>query len=471
MTDFTNAPSGAETGQRSFGNPIRHAGLVNSVLEDGGGGHVVDEAQEYIAAHELPASDGGAAGHYMPDIQSACASGNLSPETGALGHGRLVAHFISAQSINPASAGAGGHANGEVQYFSASGNLSASADASGHSPSETHVRVAACETFSLRRGRKAKSQPLPDDAMLSPQSGLAGGDLGHAPHVPHLLAAEVANLIAEIQALWRRRVQWHRAEKSLTLQASAICRGFAGGDKRAAGKMLARIEDGETAPEDIMAEIAVTPLLAARATLHYERGAVEKALAKMVRGLPVHAWAKEVYGLGPLGLASIVGEAGDIGSYKSVSAVWKRFGLAVIGGERQRKKANLEEAALHGYAPHRRSIMWNVGGGLIGGMGKGPRPLVGEDISAREDWSTYQRLFVERLRYEAERDPAAHRKEPVASPKTGEMRESFSAHAANRAKRYVEKRFLRELFSAWRAATSHTQPMHPTPPSEITDAA
>lgn len=280
---------------------------------------------------------------------------------------------------------------------------------------------------------------------------------GHANVGTH---GESAGTIDTIRELWRRRQAWHRAEKSLTLQSSAICRRYVGdGDDRAkqlklASAMLSRIESGEPLHGDQAAVEATLPLLAARPTLEQHRVAIERQLAKLAKTLPVAPWAVSVYGVSLNSLAAIVGEAGDVGSYKSVAALWKRFGLAVMqspAGEmiRQQKKAGVEGIE-HGYAPARRSVMWNVGGGLIGCMGKGPRPFVGEDIDANAEWSPYQKLFLHRLRYEAERDPT-HAREPKADKKTGALKESYSAHAANRAKRYVEKRFLRDLYAAWRA--------------------
>jgi hypothetical protein len=168
-------------------------------------------------------------------------------------------------------------------------------------------------------------------------------------------------------------------------------------------------------------------------------------------------------------LAALVGEAGDIGQWRTVSGLWKRMGVAVIDGQRQRMVADAEAAIVHGYSPSRRSVLWNVGGSIIGGMGRGVRPFVGEDIDARDDWTAYQKIFAKRLRYEAERDPEKHGRSPVKDAKTGQMRESFSAHAAARSKRYVENRLLRDLWVAWRraGAKAYAQPLEAALPPEL----
>ncbi len=241
------------------------------------------------------------------------------------------------------------------------------------------------------------------------------------------------------------RVRWLKAELKLVLQAQAVCRAWTDGDKEEAGKLYRRVAEGDTSDPTICA--ALTPFLAAIEPFRKEGAAYDRRLAKLARGLPAWAWVKGVWGFSDIGLAKIVGEAGDVGSYRNPACLWKRLGVAVIGGQRQRRVSDAEEALLHGYSPSRRSMVWNIGNGLIGGMGNGIRPAVGEDWQSRADWSDYQKLYVGRLIYEAERDPENMLREPT---KAGKM--SFSKHAHNRAKRHVEKRALRDLWSAWRAA-------------------
>lgn len=264
--------------------------------------------------------------------------------------------------------------------------------------------------------------------------------------------------IMSIWADWRTRQRWHKAEKSLTLQSKAYCRGWVeDGDKDKAGKLYAAYEAGE--PVDTALAALLSPYTAAIRMFEEQRSGIEKSLRKTARKLPIYPWIKDVYGASDMTLAAIVGEAGNIGAYKSVAAVWKRLGLAVFEGNRQGNTAGADDKAKefvkHGYSPARRSVVWNIGNGLIGGMGRGPRLSPGEDPNAREDLSPYQRLFVERCRYEAERDHA-HRRPDTIKKDTGEVRESFSKHAASRAKRYVEKRFIRDLYATWRAAEGHS---------------
>lgn len=172
---------------------------------------------------------------------------------------------------------------------------------------------------------------------------------------------------------------------------------------------------------------------------------IEKSIEDLAKDLPVWSeWGEGVFGLSAKKLGQVVGLAGGLDRFQSPAALWKRMGLAVIRGERQRRVSDAELAIEHGYNAERRALMWNVGAKLIDGMGHGPRLMVGEDIDSRDDLTPYQKLFLHRLRYEAEKDPKHLR------PATKEGKESYSAHAANRAKRYVEKRFLRDLWRQWK---------------------
>jgi hypothetical protein len=107
------------------------------------------------------------------------------------------------------------------------------------------------------------------------------------------------------------------------------------------------------------------PLFAARNAITPSKLAAEAILERLAEQLPVAKWLDGVRGVSLLSLAGIVGEARDLGAYSSPAKLWKRFGLAVIGGERQRKHTDVELALQHGYSPRRRSLIWNVGSRMI----------------------------------------------------------------------------------------------------------
>jgi hypothetical protein len=252
----------------------------------------------------------------------------------------------------------------------------------------------------------------------------AGGGEAVQPRVEtHSSSDRFADpLIGEIVETWRARQDMVRAQQKLTLQAKAICRRFSAGDRVDAERLYRAVAGKGEHPLREPAGRALLGLLAARCPLEDQRAAYEKHLARLARGLPIAGVVANIRGVGLATLAAIVGELGDLGAYeKGVAGIWKRAGLAVIGGERQRKKAG--DAALeHGYAPGRHAVFWNVGAALLKAQGKnaGAGP--------------YRRIYDARKAYERPR---------VVT----------DAHAHNRAMRYMTKRLLRDLWVAWRDAT------------------
>jgi hypothetical protein len=223
--------------------------------------------------------------------------------------------------------------------------------------------------------------------------------------------------VAEIVELWRQRQDFHRAEKRLTLQIKAILRRFTDGDKDAADKLYKLVSAG-VAEQDVM--MAVLPLRAAQDGIRQSREGIEKTLRKLAVRLPIYAcFVRDVKGFGELGLAATVGEIGDLSAYRSVSAVWKRAGLAVIGEGRQRKVAG-DAAFEHGYSPVRRSVFWTLADSMLKSQGKG------------EDAGPYRRIYDARKAYERPR---------VQS----------DAHAHNRAMRVMFKALLKDMAVAWKA--------------------
>lgn len=263
----------------------------------------------------------------------------------------------------------------------------------------------------------------------------------------HQQKSSVSPLILSIQYDWRLRQRWHRAEKSLVLQAKALLRGIENGDKDkanatfdAAFKPFALKRPNGDPAELMIAAVgpergfALMPMLQSIAYIARQRETIEKRLQERAKELPIYEWTAGIHGFGAMTLASIVGEAGDVGGYKSVSAFWKRMGLAVIGGQRQRKIADAELALEHGYSPQRRAVSYLLGQWLIMAGEKNP----------------YRSVYEDRKAYELPRCEAI-----AADP---ELKKKYSrtgkyapkAHANNRAARYMVKRVLRDLYGAWR---------------------
>lgn len=221
-------------------------------------------------------------------------------------------------------------------------------------------------------------------------------------------------IISEIKELHRKRVDFHRTEKATTLRIKAVCRRLCDGDKTEAEKLYKAL-DSLNHPQALYAADYVEPMRQAKNVLEVERKKCEKQAGKLAKQLPVWSWVEGVRGVGPLALAQIIGEAGDLGNYPNPAKLWKRMGLAVINGERQRKVSGA--AALeHGYSPERRSIMFVIGDSIIkcGGY--------------------YADLYRARKQIEETK-----------------LLEGTKGHHHNRAKRYMEKKLLRDLWAAWKA--------------------
>jgi hypothetical protein len=283
---------------------------------------------------------------------------------------------------------------------------------------------------------RSPSAPLPDpSAVHAPMPRKATRSQRKATAAPQPKAEAPSAHIEptpadEIVQGWRMRQRWHRAEKSLRLQGKAFCRAHTDGDKEAGSQLFDEARAGN-APAHVV--FGLMPFFNAIDSFGPERKQIEKRLRLLAQSLPVWPWVASVKGFGDLNLAALVGECGDIGSYRSPAAIWKRMGLAVIGGGRQRRVTDAELALEHGYSPNRRSVAYLLGGTLI--------KTGGEE-------SPYRAIYAARKEYELAR-------QDEGKPKS-------QGHAHNRAARYMTKRALRDLWSAWRKASA-TVDATPTP--------
>lgn len=232
---------------------------------------------------------------------------------------------------------------------------------------------------------------LGGDVASDVADGLTSGD------------ALVVSAVGDIIVHHRRYEDLRRAHQRLDLQVKAIKR-FA----------------GEGAPVEAWLE----PYHAAMVPLASAADAEAKYLSKMAKRLPVAGWAEGISGLSDRFLALVIGEAGrPINDYRSPAALWKRMGMAVIDGGRQRRVTG-DAALIHGYVPRRRALMWNIGESIL------KQQIRKNEAGERYAIGDYGQVYIDRRAYEAE--------------KNGEK----YSHA--RAKRYMEKRLLRELWKAWR---------------------
>ena len=241
--------------------------------------------------------------------------------------------------------------------------------------------------------------------------------------------------IESIVETYRRYDDVVRARARLTLQGKAICRRFHDGDKGAASKFFDAVANGKEhapIPHEAACIMSVMPIIHASAPLTEQINKTEKLLIAMAKELPIADLVEEIKGFSYLGLAKIVGECGDLSAYKSVSAVWKRAGLAVIDGQRQRRVKDADEAERHGYSPRRRATFWTIGDNLLRSQGK-------EDTAG-----PYRKVYDARKEYE------------LKLLEEGKLK--TRGHADNRARRFVLKRLVRDLVVAWKKQKSEAFP-------------
>jgi hypothetical protein len=184
-----------------------------------------------------------------------------------------------------------------------------------------------------------------------------------------------------------------------------------------------------------------------------------KAMTKLAEGLPAWKWGRNIRGFGAKSLAVIVAEAGDLSNYDDKSKLWKRMGLAVMGDVRQgglKKGSGADAWIEHGYNPKRRSQIWNIGDAMIKAQVRKVKDDADEDSGERMALGEYGQAYLDRKAYELARDP--------------EMK-PIIAH--RRAQRYMEKRLLKHLWQAWRAAVSRVpdRAFDEVLPDEIREAA
>lgn len=268
--------------------------------------------------------------------------------------------------------------------------------------------------------------------------------------------------IDEIKESYRRRTHVHGAEKRLTLQIKAICRRHAGLEEdgtsnlREAERIYKAVMENKLGEHPAAAEISVSvfPLVEARRVLEGSRKKFEKEIKLLAKDLAVSEWIKDVRGVSDLLLGQIIGEAGDLSNYPNHRHLWKRMGLAVIEGQRQRRVKG-EEALEHGYAPRRRALMWVVGDCIIK-AGKGH----------------YREVYDLRKDYEIKQaNEAGLKVVPAAKiPKSDPESYRSEGHVHLRAKRYMEKIFLRDLWLVWNEMAGTPKGQDSAPNTSLTAA-
>lgn len=249
--------------------------------------------------------------------------------------------------------------------------------------------------------------------------------------------------IASIKALYKQRNDIIRAHGNLTRQVTSICYHAAGFNTflpekeraaamKAGNRLLAALKINDPAAETVFDSAGYLLGVIERSEFDKQKHLVEKKMAVAVGSLDMDFFIEEVRGFSHTQLANIIGEAGDIANYGTVSRLWKRMGLAVIDGVRQSKQTDKSNALDHGYNPSRRSAMWNIGETIIKAQVRNIKDEDGNKTDESSAIGYLGQVYLDRKKDYAARHP-----------------EKSKAHIHNDAKRYMEKRLLKMLWQAW----------------------
>lgn len=297
-----------------------------------------------------------------------------------------------------------------------------------------------------------------------PSSDDGGKGLARRAKKGQLMSALPPSLeetIAQILYWHRQRCFAMETRKRLDLALGAFLRTQLGWSlaipekerKRIAGEAQAILDDPAGSEFE---QIVGASHLARQPFADIEKQAVDRMEDLSVTLPAWTAFGHDVRGFGLVSLAVIVGEAGDLANYPTVSKLWKRMGLAVMDGVRQgglAKGASKDDWISHGYSPKRRSHMWNIGDALIKAQVRKVKDDDGEDTGERTAIGLYGEIYLVRKAYEFERDPDM---QPI------------KAH--RRAQRYMEKRLLKHLWQTWRRARMPVETVSRVPAATLSGA-
>lgn len=258
----------------------------------------------------------------------------------------------------------------------------------------------------------------------------------------------------------KRQQQCDRSMDAFLVRAMNYTTALAPAERK---KLFARaaairtaIEQGKPADLSDIAHADALPAMIelsrqAREGWDRQRASFESAMERHAAQLPAATWAKSVRGFSIKGLATIIGEAGDLSGYATVSRLWKRLGLAVIDGCRQGAPGNgasADEWIQHGYKPARRAALWVIGDVLFRAQWRGAKSDddTGEIISEAHPIGPYGEIYAKRRAHTALRIEAT-----TALPK-GHREKWNLARCHADARRVMTKALIADLWAAWRDA-------------------
>jgi hypothetical protein len=175
------------------------------------------------------------------------------------------------------------------------------------------------------------------------------------------------------------------------------------------------------------------------------RDTAEKNMESIAQQLPVWEWAEQIHGIGPLGIATIVAEAGDLSKYQTPAKLWKRLGYHVYEGcagstwkrEKWRpRKLEAEEWIANPFSGQRYALMTQVATWLVNAQWIGAKKT-GTDEGKPN--GPYGEIYAARRAHTFKTQP-----------------EWTLMHRRRDALRIVMKRLLLDLWRVWNGQPAHT---------------
>lgn len=220
---------------------------------------------------------------------------------------------------------------------------------------------------------------------------------------------------------------------------------------------------GEPTPEELdhVADLIRATLVTAGAYDTVVSG-LDASMTKLVKQLPIRKWIEEdaQYGVGHLGVAQIIGEAGDLRNYSNPGKLWRRMGCApyqkeehvLMGATWKGNKGKKGEPTLtkaewedFGYCPRRRSLLYLMGESLV-------KTLLQEYKEEDKDGNPYDE---EKLAKEKEKDrkrqasPYRRRLQQAKETAAEKHPDWTPGHCHNHGLLLMEKLVLKHLWIRW----------------------
>ena len=192
-----------------------------------------------------------------------------------------------------------------------------------------------------------------------------------------------------------------------------------------------------------------------------EQTTEEKEMVRIVKTLPIAPWVKSVRGAGEKGIATVIGEAGNLSNYPTIEKLWKRLGFAPYDGHAgstwrrptwSPRSLTADEWVANPFSKERYSFMQQNALALWKSqwIGKKADP----DHKGKPN-GHYGEIFARRKAHTLQVHPEWYLDKDGKMKIDPETGNPTSAHVQADALRVMYKYFLRDLWSEWRRATPY----------------